>query len=88
MIRPFRAGENQFFQRHRIPLNQIDFTKERCSPCIQGTASFFTNYTSCSEPNGTGKSLCFYAIAYQRAGYVNNASAMRHVPDQQPGWQP
>ena len=34
-----------------------------------GDGLFFTNYTwHRSEPNGTGKSLCFYAIAYQRAG--------------------
>jgi ectoine hydroxylase-related dioxygenase (phytanoyl-CoA dioxygenase family) len=66
---PFSSGrEVQFYQRHRIPLDQIDFAKEALLPMHPGDGLFFTNYTwHRSEPNLTGKSLCFYAIAYQRA---------------------
>lgn len=64
----FASGlEAQLFQRHRIPFSQIDFTRELLVPMHPGDGLFFTNYTwHRSEPNFTGKSLCFYAIAYQR----------------------
>jgi ectoine hydroxylase-related dioxygenase (phytanoyl-CoA dioxygenase family) len=66
---PFSSGSAvEFFQRHRIPLDQIDFTKEALLPMSPGDGLFFTNYTwHRSEPNFTGRSLYFYAIAYQRA---------------------
>lgn len=66
---PFSAGRStQFFQRHRIPFDQIDFSKEALVPMEAGDGLFFTNYTwHRSEPNRTGRTLCFYAIAYQRA---------------------
>jgi ectoine hydroxylase-related dioxygenase (phytanoyl-CoA dioxygenase family) len=65
----FSAGRStQFFQRHRIPSDQIDFSKEALVPMRPGDGLFFTNYTwHRSEPNRTGRTLCFYAIAYQRA---------------------
>lgn len=55
------------FQRLRIPQSEIDFSKEKLVPMEPGDGLFFTNYTwHRSEPNRTGKTLCFYAIAYQR----------------------
>lgn len=65
---PFLAGRStQPFQRHRIPQDEIDFSKEALVPMQPGDGLFFSNYTwHRSEPNRTGKTLCFYAIAYQR----------------------
>lgn len=71
----FSAGRSaQFFQRHRIPQDQIDFSQEHLVPMNPGDGLFFTNYTwHRSEPNRTGKTLCFYAIAYQRTDRKRNA---------------
>jgi len=58
----------QPYQRHRIPLDTIDFSKEILVPMKAGDALFFTNYTwHRSEKNLSGKSLTFYAIAYKRS---------------------
>ncbi len=54
------------FKRHRIPLDQIDYTNEVLVEMKPGDGLFFTNYTwHRSEPNRTGKTMAFYAIAYQ-----------------------
>lgn len=54
------------FKRHRVPLDQVDYTKETLVPLNTGDGVFFTNYTwHRSEPNRTGKHLNGYAIAYQ-----------------------
>ena len=56
------------FKRHRIPLEQIDFTAEVLLPMTPGDALFFTNYTwHRSEPNRTGETKSFYAVAYRLA---------------------
>jgi hypothetical protein len=58
------------FKRHRIPLDQPSPSKEVLLPMRPGDGLFFTNYTwHRSEPNCSGQTRCFYAIAYQvRAG--------------------
>ncbi|MCX5661844.1 MAG: phytanoyl-CoA dioxygenase family protein [Planctomycetota bacterium] len=65
---PFFGGRaTEPFKRLRIPLDKIDFSKEKLVPMQPGDGLFFTNYTwHRSEPNRSGQTLCFYAIAYQR----------------------
>ncbi|MCZ6678125.1 MAG: phytanoyl-CoA dioxygenase family protein [Candidatus Poribacteria bacterium] len=59
-----RGGEA--FKRWRIPVDQIDFSREVLLPMSPGDAAFFTNYTwHRSEPNDSGSYKCAYAIAYQ-----------------------
>lgn len=54
------------YMRLRIPLDQIDFSKEVLLPMSVGDAAFFTNFTwHRSEPNRSGGHKCAYAIAYQ-----------------------
>tara|TARA_R110002111_G_scaffold253058_1_gene318157 strand:- start:124 stop:882 length:759 start_codon:yes stop_codon:yes gene_type:complete len=54
------------FQRHRIPLQDIDFSDEIIFPMQAGDGLFFTNYTwHRSEANRSGETKMFYAIAYQ-----------------------
>ena len=54
------------FKRHRIPSDQVDASKELLVPMEPGDGLFFTNYTwHRSEPNRTGDTHTFYAIAYQ-----------------------
>lgn len=56
----------QIFPRLRIPASKIDFSKEKLIPMRAGDGLFFGNYTwHRSEPNRTGESLGFYAIAYR-----------------------
>ena len=56
------------FKRHRIPLDGIDHAREDLIPMEPGDALFFSNYTwHRSEPNRTGETKSFYAIAYQRS---------------------
>ena len=56
------------FKRHRIPLDRIDYENENLIPMAPGDALFFSNYTwHRSEPNRTGETKSFYAIAYQRS---------------------
>ena len=53
--------------RKRIPIDQVEFSKEMLLPMSPGDALFFTNYTwHRSEPNRTGHTQAFYAIAYER----------------------
>ena len=60
------GGRFQTFPRYRIPLANIDFTDEIVFPMQPGDGLFFTNYTwHRSEPNRTGETKLFYAIAYQ-----------------------
>ena len=60
------------FRRHRIPLDQVDFSREVLVPMQAGDALFFTNYTwHRSEPNRSGNAMMFYAIAYQRAAALS-----------------
>jgi phytanoyl-CoA hydroxylase len=64
----FGARATEPFKRLRIPLSQVDYTKEVLVPMQPGDGLFFTNYTwHRSEPNRTGRSLSFYAIAYRLA---------------------
>jgi ectoine hydroxylase-related dioxygenase (phytanoyl-CoA dioxygenase family) len=65
---PMGTERNGFepFKRHRIPFDQIDFSKEALIPMNPGDGLFFTNYTwHRSEPNRTGETRAFYAIAYE-----------------------
>ena len=62
-----RGEEFKPFQRHRIPLRDVDFSDEIVFPMQPGDGLFFTNYTwHRSEPNRTGQTKMFYAIAYRR----------------------
>ena len=57
------------FKRHRVPLDQVDYTQEELMPMGAGDGLFFTNYTwHRSEPNRTGETMGFYAIAYRVQG--------------------
>lgn len=61
------AATNQAFSRWRIPLEQIDFSREVLLPMQPGDAAFFTNFTwHRAEPNNSVACKCAYAIAYQR----------------------
>ena len=54
------------YKRHRIPLDHIDFSDEILFEMEPGDGLFFTNYTwHRSEPNRSGETKMFYAIAYQ-----------------------
>ena len=60
------GDEFEPFKRHRIPADQVEASKELLFPMEPGDGLFFTNYTwHRSEPNRTGDSHAFYAIAYQ-----------------------
>jgi ectoine hydroxylase-related dioxygenase (phytanoyl-CoA dioxygenase family) len=62
----YTDSQGKPYQRWRIPLDQIDYSKEVLVPMEPGDALFFSNYTwHRSEPNRTGKDLMAYAIAYQ-----------------------
>lgn len=55
------------FKRHRIPHEQVDFAREELIEMQPGDGLFFSNYTwHRSEPNSSGQTHVFYAIAYQR----------------------
>ena len=59
-------GVFQPYERHRVPLDNIDFSDEKVFPMKPGDGLFFTNYTwHRSEPNRSGETKMFYAIAYQ-----------------------
>ena len=66
---PFYGGRaTPPYQRHLIPLDTIDFSRETLVPMRTGDGLFFTNYTwHRSEKNLTGRTMMFYAIAYKRA---------------------
>ncbi len=65
--KPFGGRSSTPFKRHRIPLDRVDYSKEILIPMHPGDGLFFTNYTwHRSEKNKTGRTLCFYAIAYKR----------------------
>lgn len=62
----FGARATQPFPRLRIPMSKIDFSREVLVPMSPGDGLFFTNFTwHRSEPNYTGESKCFYAVAYR-----------------------
>jgi ectoine hydroxylase-related dioxygenase (phytanoyl-CoA dioxygenase family) len=63
-----RCGETfEPFKRHRILDTEIDYDLEKLIPMEPGDGLFFTNYTwHRSEPNRSGDTRSFYAIAYQR----------------------
>lgn len=62
-----KDGVFEPFKRHRIPHSDIDSERERLIPTEPGDGLFFTNYTwHRSEPNRSGETKAFYAIAYQR----------------------
>lgn len=66
--RPGKVVGDSFtgFQRWRIPASQVDASDEILFPMNPGDGLFFSNYTwHRSEPNRTGKTLLFYAIAYK-----------------------
>jgi hypothetical protein len=55
------------FQRHRIPADVIDSSQEHLVDMRPGDGLFFSNYTwHRSEPNRSGQTKAFYAIAWQR----------------------
>ncbi len=55
------------FMRHRVPPDQVDSSREKLIATKPGDGLFFTNYTwHRSEPNRSGRTRAFYAIAYQR----------------------
>jgi len=61
-----RNGAFEPFKRHRIPFDRIDFSGEALVPMAAGDGLFFTNYTwHRSEPNRSGETRAFYAIAYE-----------------------
>jgi len=60
------AANGRAFQRHRIPHEKIDQSRDLILPMQAGDAAFFTNFTwHRAEPNFTGQDQCAYAIAYQ-----------------------
>ena len=64
-----RVGEDGFeaFMRHRVPREQVDHSREELIASEPGDGLFFSNYTwHRSEPNRSGDTRSFYAIAYQR----------------------
>jgi len=65
---PLCSGRSaQPFKRRRIPLDRVDYSKELLIPMKAGDGLFFTNYTwHRSEKNKSGKTKCFYAIAFQK----------------------
>lgn len=64
----FVDGQFQPFKRHRIPLS-TDTSAEVLVDMKPGDGLFFSNYTwHRSEPNRSGLTKAFYAIAWQRAG--------------------
>ena len=64
--KPCNASNGKPFQRHRIPLSKIDYSKEVLLPMKPGDAAFFTNFTwHRAESNKSGKNKCAYAIAYK-----------------------
>ena len=68
-------GKFTAFKRFRIPLKNVDFSKEVLVPMAPGDGLFFTNFTwHRSEPNRTGVTKSFYAIAYQ----LTEAAAAKH----------
>ena len=65
-VRGEGGGTFEAFKRHRIPLDEIDSADEVLVEMKAGDGLFFTNYTwHRSEPNRTGETRGFYAIAYQ-----------------------
>lgn len=64
----FSMGSGQPFQRHRIPQDRIDMSRDVVLAMQPGDAAFFTNYTwHRAEPNRSGVDKYAYAVAYQRA---------------------
>lgn len=64
-------GEGGFapFKRHRVPQQLVDPSREVLLDTEPGDGLFFTNYTwHRSEPNRSGETRAFYAIAYQLKG--------------------
>lgn len=62
----FRGSADEPFQRHRIPDAHIAYKKEVLLPMRPGDGLFFTNYTwHRSEPNRSGDTKSFYAIAFE-----------------------
>ncbi len=56
------------YQRHRIPLERVDDSKEVLFTLAPGDGVFFTNFTwHRAEPNHSGEHKFAYAIAYQLA---------------------
>ena len=54
------------FKRHRVPQQLVDHSREVLVATESGDGLFFTNYTwHRSEPNRSGETQAFYAIAYQ-----------------------
>ena len=55
------------FKRHRVPPEQVDSAREKLVDTRPGDGLFFSNYTwHRSEPNRSGRTRAFYAIACQR----------------------
>ncbi len=68
-------GQFRAFPRHRIPQSRIDYSDEIIFRLQPGDGLFFTNYTwHRSEPNRTGQTKMFYAIAYQLTAAASQTS--------------
>lgn len=62
-----KDGVFEPFKRHRVPHAQLDLVQEHLVDTKPGDGLFFTNYTlHRSEPNRSGETKAYYAIAYQR----------------------
>lgn len=62
------GGSFKALRRHRIPTSAVDFSNEVIIEAEPGDAIFFSNFTwHRSEPNNSGESKEFYAIAYRRS---------------------
>jgi len=60
-------GSFKPFQRHRITDEHIDTSQEHLVAMQPGDGLFFSNYTwHRSEPNRSGLTKAYYAIAWQR----------------------
>ena len=63
----FGGTSGQPFERHRIPLAEVDDSAEQLLAMRPGDAAFFTNYTwHRGEPNESGAHKCAYAVAYRK----------------------
>ena len=61
-----RQGKFTPLRRLRVPLADIDYSDEIVFPMQPGDGLYFTNYTwHRSEPNRTGETRMYYAIAYR-----------------------
>jgi ectoine hydroxylase-related dioxygenase (phytanoyl-CoA dioxygenase family) len=74
--KPCNALNGKPYQRHRIPFDKVDYSKEVLLPMKPGDAAFFTNFTwHRAESNKSGVNKCAYAVAYKLADPVGSGPA-------------